>query len=223
MARMMPNFSHGTAGIAYFLARLNEETKEKAFLDSAVSGARYLQAIAATAGRHVPDPASRARRGRQEPVLSGLLPRTCRHGAPLVSALQSHRRQGVDGVGPQVRARDHEERVPEQQTPGFWNNVGQCCGSAGVAEFFLHLHKLTGSKEYLAFSERMTGAAARRRHARRERPLLGPRRASGSAERGVRPRPGGCRAPPGSARGCLRLDAHQQNRQSPLRFPDLPF
>ena len=33
MERLMPNFSHGTAGIAYFLARLYEETHDKAFLD----------------------------------------------------------------------------------------------------------------------------------------------------------------------------------------------
>ena len=48
--RLMPNFSHGTAGIAYFLATLARETGRKEFLDAALAGARYLQAVANTAG-----------------------------------------------------------------------------------------------------------------------------------------------------------------------------
>ena len=45
--------------------------------------------------------------------------------------------------------------IPEKQTPGFWNNVSQCCGSAGVAEFFLSLHRVTGDRTYLEFSKRV--------------------------------------------------------------------
>ena len=48
--RRMPNFSHGTAGIAYFLARVHEETNERKYLDAAIAGAKYLQAIAKTEG-----------------------------------------------------------------------------------------------------------------------------------------------------------------------------
>lgn len=44
--REYPNFSHGTAGVSYFLAKLHEATKDARFLEAAVSGARYLQAIA---------------------------------------------------------------------------------------------------------------------------------------------------------------------------------
>ena len=112
--------------------------------------------------------------------------------------------------------------VPEQQTPGFWNNVGQCCGSAGVAEFFLHLHTLTGSKEYLAFSERMTGQLL----------AAGTRDAKGlywvHAEHRVRPKEvfaqtGWMQGAAGIGAWVLRLDAYRQNRPSPMRFPDLPF
>lgn len=49
-ARLMPNFSHGTAGIAYFLATLYQETRRREFLDAALAGAKYLQAIANTEG-----------------------------------------------------------------------------------------------------------------------------------------------------------------------------
>jgi lantibiotic modifying enzyme len=46
--------------------------------------------------------------------------------------------------------------IPEQQTPGFWNNQGQCCGSAGVAQFFLGLHDVYGDSAYLDFSRGVT-------------------------------------------------------------------
>ena len=46
--------------------------------------------------------------------------------------------------------------IPEQRTPGFWNNVSQCCGSAGVAQFMLDLYGVTRDPKYLAFAEKMT-------------------------------------------------------------------
>ena len=48
--RRYPNFSHGTAGVAYFLATLYLATKDKAFLDAAVAGAVYLDAISVATG-----------------------------------------------------------------------------------------------------------------------------------------------------------------------------
>ncbi|MGH2628513.1 MAG: lanthionine synthetase LanC family protein, partial [Anaerolineales bacterium] len=44
--RNMPNFSHGTAGVAYFLATLHQRTGDRSFLNAALAGARYLDAIA---------------------------------------------------------------------------------------------------------------------------------------------------------------------------------
>ena len=49
--RNMPNFSHGTAGVAYFLATLYQQTREKEFLDAAVLGGRYLTSVADAATR----------------------------------------------------------------------------------------------------------------------------------------------------------------------------
>lgn len=42
----MPNFCHGTAGAAYFLATLYQVTGRKAFLQAALAGAKHLIAIA---------------------------------------------------------------------------------------------------------------------------------------------------------------------------------
>ncbi len=41
-----PNFSHGTSGVAYFLATLYQRTKDQAFLDGALAGVKYLDAVA---------------------------------------------------------------------------------------------------------------------------------------------------------------------------------
>ena len=46
---LYPNFSHGTAGVAYFLATLLRATGELPLMGAALSGARYLQAVANTA------------------------------------------------------------------------------------------------------------------------------------------------------------------------------
>lgn len=222
MTRLMPNFSHGTAGIAYFLARLYEETKDRAFLDSALSGARYLQAVSKTDGdiclifHHEPEAD-----GKDLFYLG-----YC-HG-PVGTARLWYQLAKVTGDDEWMEWVHKSARgvmksgIPEQQTPGFWNNVGQCCGSAGVAEFFLNLHSLTGSKEYLAFSERVT-AQLLSAATRDDKGLYWLH-----AEHRVRPKEvaaqtGWMQGAAGIGGWLLRLDAYQQKRQSPLKFPDSPF
>jgi hypothetical protein len=50
---------------------------------------------------------------------------------------------------------DRQSGIPEQREPGFWDNVARCCGSAGVAEFFLDLHRLEGHEDDLTFARLM--------------------------------------------------------------------
>ncbi len=44
----LPNFSHGAAGVGYFLARLYESTNENIYLDAALAANTYLESIAKT-------------------------------------------------------------------------------------------------------------------------------------------------------------------------------
>ena len=46
--------------------------------------------------------------------------------------------------------------IPDKRTPGFWNNVSQSSGSAGVAQFFLDLYGVTKDPKYLDFARKMT-------------------------------------------------------------------
>lgn len=50
-ARRMPNFSHGTSGIVYFLASQYMTSGEPEFLEAALEGGRFLQSIAWTDGK----------------------------------------------------------------------------------------------------------------------------------------------------------------------------
>ena len=153
-ARLMPNFSHGTAGIAYFLASLYQETKSRAFLDAALAGARYLKAVAKTED-------DVCLIFHDEPDNKELYYLGWCHG-PVGTARLFYRlyqvtgdRAWMDWVKRSARG-VLKSGIPEGRTPGFWNNVSQCCGSAGVAEFFLSLYRLTYNPEYLRFSRRVT-------------------------------------------------------------------
>jgi lantibiotic modifying enzyme len=152
--RLMPNFSHGTAGVAYFLATLYQGTKRIQFLIAALAGAKYLQSIAKTGEdgclifHNEPD-------GKDLYYLGWC------HG-PTGTARLFYRLYKVTGERvwmDWVRKSATSilrSGVPENQTPGFWNNVSQCCGSAGVAEFFLSLYQITHDRRYIDFSRRVT-------------------------------------------------------------------
>ena len=151
--RLMPNFSHGTAGIAYFLAALYKETGRKEFLDAALAGAKYLLSVAKT-------DADSCFIFHDEPDNKDLYYLGWCHGPVgtarlffLLSRVTGDRtwldwvRKSANGL---IRS-----GLPEQETPGFWNNAGICCGLAGVGEFFLDIYKELGDRTYLDFSKRV--------------------------------------------------------------------
>ena len=218
--RLMPNFAHGTAGVAYFLATLHKATREPRFLDGALAGARYLQAIAKTDAdiclvpHNQPDgldlyylgwchgPAGTARLFYQLAQATG------------DKAWLSWVQKAANGV--------LTSGIPERRTPGFWNNVSQCCGSAGVAQFMLDLYGVTRDPRYLAFAEKMTADLL----ARATRDAQGTRWVQ--AEHRVRPeqlvaQTGYMQGAAGIGAWLLRLDAQQRKRTPFVRFPDAPW
>jgi len=151
--RLMPNFSHGTAGIAYFLAALYEETKKTAFLEAALAGASYLLSVAKTDG-------DSCLIFHDEPDNKDLYYLGWCHGpvgtARLFFLLSevSGDKSWLDWVRRSAKGL-LTSGIPEQETPGFWNNAGICCGLAGVGEFFLDLYRELGDRAYLEFSKRV--------------------------------------------------------------------
>ncbi len=151
-AREMPNFSHGTAGIAYFLATLHRATGERDFLEAALAGGHYLTSQATL------DDGYRifhSRPGGEDlhylswchgPVGTNRLFHQLGEitGDPEWHDWVARGARGVMATG-----------IPERRAPGFWENISQCCGTAGAAEHFLTLHRTTGKAEYRAFADRL--------------------------------------------------------------------
>lgn len=221
-ARNYPNFSHGTAGVGYFLATLAKDTGDRTFFDAALGGARYLKSIAATEGdvclvfHHEPGDD-----GKQLFYLGWC------HG-PAGTARFWYQLYRITGDPEWLVWTERSARgilksgIPEHQTPGFWNNVSACCGSAGVASFFLAIHEVTGKAEYLTFSRKVTAALV----ASATRDAAGTRWVQ--AENRVQPdvlvaQTGWMQGASGIGSWLLRLDAFDHKRPGGIRLPDDPF
>jgi lantibiotic modifying enzyme len=220
VAQLYPNFSHGTAGVGYTLATLHGRTGERPLLDAALAGATYLDAVTDRSGggckvfHHESG-------GEQLFYLSW-----CHGGAG--TARFYHRLAEVTGD------RAWRERIgclakgitdlgaPVERTPGYWNNISQCCGSAGVGEFFLSLERLEPGRGHLQVARRAAEDIVNRASAS----------ADGSkwvqAEHRVRPdllvaQTGFMQGAAGVGTFLLHLDAHARGRAQRIVLPDSPF
>jgi len=142
---LYPNFSHGAAGVGYALGTLHEATGEKAFLDAALQAAHYLDQVA--------DRTDGCKVFHHEPGGESLYYLSWCHGGPGTSRL-FHRLGRITGDnGWNDRIHCYARGViamgaPEQRSPGYWNNISQCCGNAGVGEFFFALDRLHPDRGY---------------------------------------------------------------------------
>ena len=138
----MPNYSHGTAGIASALAVAGTALDRPELVDAAVLGAQHLLAIGSMDGGgfvvpHTIPPSQRV----VEPVTYSWC-----HGptgtSQLFAALAHAGVDQVNGIGV-VEARQRclrsvlDSGVPRRLRPGFWDNDGRCCGTAGVGDVLL--------------------------------------------------------------------------------------
>jgi uncharacterized protein YyaL (SSP411 family) len=148
-----PNFEQGTAGVAYGLARLYSITKDARFLDAAKQGALHLQKIATVQG-------DSALVYYREPDKKDLYYLGYCHGPAGTARLfyelytVTRSREYLDWTERLARGITNSG-MPEKLTPGMWNVVCQCCGSAAVSNFFLGLWAATHKPEYLGFAHRV--------------------------------------------------------------------
>ena len=139
---MSPNYSHGTAGIATALAIAGAALGRADFIAAARQGAQHLLAVGSLDddGFIVPHTLPYSSRD-VEPVTY-----TWCHGPAGTSHLFAALAQaGVDtvaGLGV-TRLRQRclhsilASGVPQRLRPGFWDNDGRCCGTAGVGDVLL--------------------------------------------------------------------------------------
>ena len=137
-----PNYSHGTAGVASALAVAGAALGREDFVDAAVQGARHVLSVGSLddGGFIVPHTIPPSRR-EVEPVTY-----TWCHGpagtSHLFSALAHAGVTEVSGHGVgELRQRCLTSiltsGLPQRLRPGFWDNDGRCCGTAGVGDVLL--------------------------------------------------------------------------------------
>jgi lantibiotic modifying enzyme len=151
---LYPNFSHGSAGVGFFLAKLYRATADVSMYAAALSAARYLQAVA-----NAEDNSFKI--FHHEPGGEDLYYLSWCHGPAGTSRLFHQLAQTTSGDKWQALVERGARAtiaagVPEKQSPGYWNNVSQCCGNAGVGEFFITLQQTTPRPEYADMVRRVS-------------------------------------------------------------------
>ncbi|MPZ84093.1 MAG: hypothetical protein GEV28_28335 [Actinophytocola sp.] len=166
-ATRMPNFSHGVAGVATTLALAGAELGRPDLTRAAVRGAEHLVTLGDTADegfvvpRHIP-----GHRFDEDEVTYNWC-----HGAAgtslLFLALDHAGVEDIAGAAPRewhrrclrsVRA----SGLPARLHPGFWDNDGRCCGTAGVGEIFLDSWHRSGEADDLRFATHLADTIVER-------------------------------------------------------------
>ena len=162
----MPNWSHGLAGIAAALAVAGAELGRPELVDAARSGAEHLVTLGDTHddGFVVPHVIPR------DPDMDEVTYTWC-HGPTGTSLLfTALEHAGVDAVAGETPAQWqrrclHSLRtsgIPERLRPGFWDNDGRCCGTAGVGDVVLDAWQRRGVADDLAFAQLLGDAPVER-------------------------------------------------------------
>jgi lantibiotic modifying enzyme len=154
------NFAHGGAGVGAFMAMLYEATRHQRFLDAAKGAAAHLMHIAHDVGdghlvhHHDGD-------GANLYYLSAC------HGPPGTTRL-FHLLHRITGDATYSKWSDGALRgllstgAPETRSDGFWNNVSQCCGDAGVGDYAVNYYRATRDARYLDLAQREAAVLATR-------------------------------------------------------------
>ena len=148
-----PNFAHGGAGVGYFLADLFKETKNKAYLDAALSAAKYIETRAVTAG----DGFLVCHTEEQQPPSTFYLG-VC-HG-PAGTGRFMYLLNQITGDSHYIDwIKDNFKGLlntgaPDERSKGLWQNYGQCCGDAGIGDYSLFLFHVTGDEDYLSYAKK---------------------------------------------------------------------
>jgi lantibiotic modifying enzyme len=151
----MPNFSHGAAGIAFVLATASGPLGRPDLLDLAAAAGRRLERLGRRPDGTLTVPLTIPHRPTAAPVAYGWC-----HGAAGTSRLftlleRLRPGEGWAGCAAGSRAAIRASGLPARLWPGFWDNLGQCCGTAGVGELALDHYQDTADQDWLSFADEL--------------------------------------------------------------------
>ncbi len=153
----MPNYSHGLAGVATALACAGIELDRSDLVDAARLGAEHLVTLGRAVGDGFVIPRTIPHEDRHgDEVTHGW----CHGGTGTSLLFLALDLAGVDRVVGEEPITWHraclegvrESGLPARLRPGFWDNDGRCCGTAGVAEAFLDSWVRGGDTRDLEFA-----------------------------------------------------------------------
>ena len=159
-----PNFSHGASGIGYALATAGARLGRPDLLDTATKAARRLIRL----GRR-PDGtlAVPNRIPPLDPPAEAVSYGWC-HGPTgtlrlfwLLDRLQPG--CGWAGWAQACRLAVRRSGLPARPRAGFWDNVGQCCGTAGVGEMAIGSYQESGDGRWLDWAAELAADVLGRR------------------------------------------------------------
>jgi lantibiotic modifying enzyme len=215
--RVMPNFSHGTAGAAYALARAGRTLRDPQLGDAARQGGAHLQALNT-------QPSDGLAISHHTPGGEQLFYQSWCHGPAGTARLFDLLAQGgVRDARPfaGARAATSIERSGAPRTPsaGYWNNISQCCGHAGIGEFALGWHHRTGDSRAIALAslcaDEILSRAVTANGARHW-----PQAENRGDPAGIQSQTGFMQGAAGVMTFLLRLDARLAGGPPPLDLPD---
>ena len=162
----MPNWSHGQAGVAATLAAAGMVLDRPDLVETATSGGEYLLSLSDTSDGGLRFP----HRIPGQTDLDTFTYSWC-HGPTGTSLLfAALDRAGVTAVGDASPAELelaclhslHVSGIPDRIYPGFWDNDGRCCGTAGAGDVVLNAWQRYGRDEDLAFAITLADALVER-------------------------------------------------------------
>ena len=217
----MPNFSHGTSGVAYFLPPLYLQTGERAFLAAALEGVRYLDAIAtrrdgAALIFHNEDG------GQDRYYLSWCHGPggTARLFYQLNQIAPDRRWTGwIDALTKGVMI----SGIPEGLTTGYWNNISQCCGHIGVAQYCIDLIRYHRTDTANTFMKRLVDDPMRRAGRTEEAGLYWIQAENRTQPDNLVAQTGFMQGAAGVGTFFLQLDALERGERWRFPQPDTPF
>ena len=217
-----PNFAHGTAGVAYFFARMFEACGDEKYLQAALAGAGHVQAMAEDVpggGYLVPHVLND---GRPNRFYLGVC-----HGPPGTARLFYLLSKVTNEPAWQTWGRGLDEGLvsmgaPEERGRGFWNNISQCCCDAGIGEHAVNLYRVTGDEFYLELAQRVAAELLRRAEAVGDG-LCWPQAEHRTQPDFIQRQTGYMQGAAGVASFLVHLGTTLQGRPVKIQFPDSPY